>query len=337
MNNVLIVDSNVLFQKALTKMIEQKDGFKVMACFARGEQALDFCKENHPDIIFMDIMLSGQGGLETARQIKEIIPEIIICIVSAYQQLSFMQEALKLDVKGYLNKPISTSAVWNFLKGYQSGDSIDDAEIIRQVRDIIEAKDFSLVYKQSRPLAQQILTLTSGDKAQSAKVLCSIESFLLAQYFANPFEHATMKEKFPINEELLDDCIVVEMWLNKVFDYVYKHRFIERYASARPVFEYIDEHVKEYISMVAITENCHISQQYILRLFKEQMKMGTLDYIQSRKMTLAKWYLYLGEYSTLDVAMMLGYGDAGYLSKVFKKYENTTPHQYKVSLQQAKI
>ena len=96
--------------------------------------------------------------------------------------------------------------------------------------------------------------------------------------------------------------------------------------------EYIDEHIKEYINMLAIVEHCHLSQQYLLRLFKDQMKMSALDYIQCRKMLLAKWYLYFEEYSTLDVASKLGYGDVGYFSKVFKKYEGMTPHQYKVNV-----
>ena len=47
---------------------------------------------------------------------------------------------------------------------------------------------------------------------------------------------------------------------------------------------------------------------------------------------LAKWYLYFEEYSTLDVAAKLGYVDAGYFSKVFRKYVGLTPHQYRLKV-----
>lgn len=332
MNKVLIVDDDRLNQKVLTKIIEQKKSFEVIGAVASGEEAVAFCTNNMPDIIFMDIMLPGMNGFETAKQVKKMNPKVDICVISAYQNLNFIKEALKLNIKEYLTKPFSADAVENVLAGYHAAEP-DYREILEAVQEIVEAKDYRMVYSRTGEIVERIFEATGRKPEKIVHVTYAIEKFLLNQYFVNPFEQTHIREQFPVNESMIDDEMVLEMWLSKVLDFVYRYRFIKRYVSVKPVFDYIDEHLKEYISMIAIIENCHISQQYMLRLFKEQMKISTLEYIQTRKMMLAKWYFCLGDYSTLDVAVMLGFEDAGYFSKIFKKYEKVTPYQYKSMLE----
>lgn len=332
MNKVLIVDDDRLNQKVLMKIIGSNKAFEVIGAVSSGEEAVDFCRSDLPDIVFMDIMLPGMNGFEAARQIKKMNPKVDICIISAYQNLNFIKEALKLNIKEYLTKPFSADAVENVLESYHAIEQ-DYREILEIVQEIVEAKDYRMVYGRIGEIVERIFRITGRKQERIVDVTYAVEKFLLNQYFVNPFEQTHIREQFPVNESMIDDEMVLEMWLSKVLDFVYRYRFIKRYVSVKPVFDYIDEHLKEYISMLSIIENCHISQQYMLRLFKEQMKISTLEYIQTRKMMLAKWYFCLGDYSTLDVAVMLGFEDAGYFSKIFKKFEQVTPYQYKSMLE----
>lgn len=331
MNKVLIVDDDRLNQRVLTKIIGQNKTFEVIGAVTSGEEAVDLSSSSLPDIIFMDIMLPGMNGFETAKQIRKMNPKVDICIISAYQNLNFIKEALKLNIKEYLTKPFSVDAVEKVLAGYHAAEP-DYLDILEAVQEIIEVRDYRMVYSRIGEIVEKIFRVTGRKRDKIVNVTYAIEKFLLNQYFVNPFDQTQMREQFPVNESMIDDEMVLEMWLSKVIDFVYRYRFIKRYVLVKPVFDYIDEHLKEYISMLSIIENCHISQQYMLRLFKEQMKISTLEYIQTRKMMLAKWYFCLGDYSTLDVAVMLGFEDAGYFSKIFKKYEQVTPYQYKSML-----
>ena len=334
-NKVLVVDDDRLMQKTLMHIIENFDGFKVMDTLSSGEEALSYCKLYEPDIIFMDIMMPGRDGLTIAREIKQSLPNTDICMMSAYQNIDFVKNALKMGIKEYLTKPISTQMIANILNEYKH-DEDDISAIYSEIKSIIDAKDFHLVYEKPRIIASTISKTASGKKERIAEILKNIAKNLLADYLDNPYGTEHFLELYPINEHLLTDEIVIDMWLSKVIDHVYKYRFVRRYESVKLVFDFIDEHIKEYVSMLTVIENCHISQQYLLRLFKEQMKMSTLDYMQNRKIMLAKWYFYLGEYSTLDVATMLGYGDVGYFSKIFKKFEGITAYQYKNAMENAR-
>lgn len=331
MTKVLIADEDVLMHKALTQIINQMEGFQVIATLTSGEELVAYARENHPEIIFMDVKLYEMNGLHAAKLIKTELPETDICIISAYQHLSFVKEALKLEIKEYLTKPISAKSIRNILKEYNTV-SCDYHLILEHLKEVVDAKEYRLVYERPKQIVSEIFELTNYDKDKIAEIMLAIEKDLQGMYLENPFEQKRMTEQFPMNQNLLDDPMVLEMRITRLLDYIYKQRFMERYVSVKPVFEYIDEHIKEYISMLSIIDNCHISQQYVLRLFKDQMKMSTLDYIQNRKMMLAKWYFYFGEYSTLDVAVMLGFGDAGYFSKIFKKFEHVTPHQFKADV-----
>ncbi len=208
----------------------------------------------------------------------------------------------------------------------------DYSRIIRTLEDITDSNDFQRVYVESEEVAKSIMAASGGSNERAARIMQEILNRMLSRYYEDPTSIGPVQERFHININFLDDPIIIEMWLCNFLDFLFKQRFIERYSSVKPVFEYIDAHIKEYVNMSSITENCHLSQQYLLRLFKERMKMSAVEYIQSRKMLLAKWYLYFEEYSTLDVASKLGYVDAGYFSKVFRKYSGLTPYQYKMKV-----
>lgn len=330
MYRVLIVDEDIIVQKALKLIIEGRKDFCVDACFSDGQEAVQYCKSHTPDLVFLDLKLRECNGLQIIKEIRKLQPNVDTCILSVYQNLDFVRQALDLNVKHYILKPISSQAIYNVLNEF--GESEENYILfVEQLQDIIESKDFKRVFEESHSIAEAILKAATKDKETTETMLKGIERELTNQYFDNPFKcKQEFDSKMPINREFLDDPIVVEMWISGILDYIFKYRFKKRYGSVVGTLEYIDGHIKEPIVMAEIVENCHICQQYLLRIFKEQMQMSARDYIQYRKIMLAKWYLYIGDYSTLDIAMKLGYGDSGYFAKVFKKLEHVTPYQYRL-------
>ncbi len=332
MKTVMIADEDEIFSRALKKLIEEKD-FRVVACVKNGEDMLRRGEELSPDIIFTEIRLPDGNGLDYAAQIKEQHPGTDFVVLSVYQELGFIKKAFSLRAKSYLDKPVSRKAIAEVLDCFVH-DPLECGEIIQAIQEVVESNDYSRVYHELKGLSESILELSDHVNTRTAEILKIIKFRLFSRYIENPFKESSFMEKFPINTNFLDNEIVLEMWLGTVVDYLCKHRFMERYKSIEPVLRYIDEHIRDSISLNEVVENCHISHQYILRLFRHQMSMSALEYIQNRKIMLAKWYLYFEQSSTLTIAMKLGYEDGGYFAKVFKKLEGITPHQYKVRLRE---
>ncbi|MCR4890586.1 MAG: DNA-binding response regulator [Lachnospiraceae bacterium] len=333
MKSVLVVDSDVFLRDALKILIEQNMDYKVEASFSKGQDAVDYCKVHTSDYIFTDIRLSDMDGFQLAEKVRDFLSDIKICIISSSHSQGILKKAIQYGILALLEKPLKSEDIASILS-QNDGYTDDYSMIIKYLSEIIDSHDYSRVYRECSNVAGMVMGVSGRKNEKTAQILRVILTRLLSRYIENPFVDSSLTDRFTINVNFLDDEIMVEMWLCNFLDFIYKHRFIERFSSVRSVFEYIDAHIKEYINMLEIVEQCHISQQYLLKLFKNQMKMSALEYIQSRKMLLAKWYLYFEEYSTMDVASKLGYGDAGYFSKVFKRYEKITPHQYRTNMRQ---
>ena len=76
-----------------------------------GTKALEIARSTAIDIIFMDIHMPGMNGLETISLIKRIKPNIVIIILSAYDQFQYAQEALNLGAFKYLTKPVNRNLI----------------------------------------------------------------------------------------------------------------------------------------------------------------------------------------------------------------------------------
>ncbi|MBQ9438558.1 MAG: response regulator [Lachnospiraceae bacterium] len=332
MKTVLIADGDIFIQGALKKIIEAKN-FQVISCVGTIEDMLQACREKQPDVVFCDIKFSDGNGLKAIERLRAERSDLDFCIISAYVDESFLKDALRMRVKGFLTKPFSPNDIHEIL-GQLRNDEGDYSEVIRTLQEVVESRNYTKAYYEPKAIALRILEISGRNDEKTAEILESIKTRMLARYVENPFEDEQFMDRFPVNKHFLGSEVAIEMWISNLVDFLYKHRFIERYKSMHSVFSYIDDHIKDYISIRDIVDECHISHQYILRLFKDQMKMSALDYIQNRKMMLAKWYLYFENNSTLNVALKLGYEDGGYFAKVFKKFEGVTPHRYKARLRE---
>lgn len=108
--HILIVEDDrisVLYFKELLDTIEFGDTNIYVHYVSTGEEALEFCERNPVDLILMDLKLSGIGGLETTRIIKNIDPGIIIIAQTAYALSTTQSKALEAGCDDYISKPIS--------------------------------------------------------------------------------------------------------------------------------------------------------------------------------------------------------------------------------------
>jgi two-component system response regulator YesN len=116
MYNVLIADDEVKVCKLINNLIDwEQFGLKVVAMIHDGVTALQFIREEKPDIVITDIRMPGFSGIELIRQAKEWNPEINFIIVSGYRHFDYAHNAIKYGVEDYLLKPLKKSELINTL------------------------------------------------------------------------------------------------------------------------------------------------------------------------------------------------------------------------------
>lgn len=331
MFRVLIVDDEYLMREALAIMISKVPNFEIVASVGNGEEAIEVCKRNTVDVVFMDIVMPGISGIKASKKIQDIDPNIVIYIISGYSNFALAKEALKSNVKEYIPKPISLPVIKDILSNFKAENN-DVSSIIIEVLDIVEGKDFGQVYYKIPKISEYIYLTTEKDPRDIKDLLTLIRQKLLKYTEVYDKDPDKCENLFPIDYVIVHDVKRIELWMLDIMNYVFQYLSTRKYEVLENVFVYVDENIKNNIGLNDIVEHCAISQGYLSRIFKSQFNISVMEYIHMRKLAIAKVYLTTNA-SIADISFNLGYSERGYFSKVFKKYENMTVFQYRKSLE----
>ncbi|WP_078553716.1 response regulator transcription factor [Bacillus alkalicellulosilyticus] len=92
---------------------------------------------------------------------------------------------------------------------------------------------------------------------------------------------------------------------------------------------YIDENIKERLTLQRVADYIHLNSSYFSVLFKEQTSLTFSEYVTRRRLLVAKKLLYQTQMSVAEIAEEVGYHTSKYFIKMFKDYEGVTPSQYR--------
>lgn len=100
------------------------------------------------------------------------------------------------------------------------------------------------------------------------------------------------------------------------------------------IVRYMQEHLKEEISLNVLADEFHLSAQYISQLFKNEIGVNFLAYLTNIRMEQAKKLLLSSDDTVAEIAEKSGYADYRVFTKAFKKSEGVTPSQYRRNFQE---
>ena len=96
----------------------------------------------------------------------------------------------------------------------------------------------------------------------------------------------------------------------------------------RSIIDYIDEHIKEKVTLKDAAKDIGISGAYLSTVFKKEMGQNLTEYINIRKVQMAKEMLRSGKL-VYEVSELVGFENVTYFSKVFKKYTGISPDSFR--------
>ncbi len=104
---VLIADDEVAARRSVHRMLgDCSVQTRVVGEATTGPELLEKLEEEQPDVLTLDIMMPGFSGLEALRRVQEAGAGIRVIIISAFDEFSFAQDAVKLGVRDFLVKPV---------------------------------------------------------------------------------------------------------------------------------------------------------------------------------------------------------------------------------------
>lgn len=105
MSHVLLVDDHIAFLHGLKLMIKEISDVESVDEAYSGEAFLELLCISEPDLVFLDIRMSGISGLEASRKALLLYPDLKIIVLTMYGEYKYLEESIATGVKGFLLKP----------------------------------------------------------------------------------------------------------------------------------------------------------------------------------------------------------------------------------------
>ncbi len=108
MFKTMLVEDNIIFRESLRDSLRLQFPAMEITETGDGAEALEKIDSLPPNLIFMDIRLPGQNGLELTAKIKKLHPEIIIIILTNYDLPEYREAAARFKADHFLSKDSMT-------------------------------------------------------------------------------------------------------------------------------------------------------------------------------------------------------------------------------------
>ena len=118
---ILLADDHVLVAQGIQKLLEPE--FELLKIVSDGRALLKAVEECSPDVVIVDISLPLLNGLDASRQILKQNPAIKIIVLTMHSESSFVTEALRIGVSGYVLKQSVGSELAQALKEVLNGNT----------------------------------------------------------------------------------------------------------------------------------------------------------------------------------------------------------------------
>ena len=118
---VLVVDDHDLFRRGLMEVLEEESDMEVIGEARNGQEAITQVEELSPDVVFMDLNMPGQNGIETTAYLTQKWPDMKVLVLTVSEEAADLYNALKVGARGYVLKISSPQEIIDALRQVHQG------------------------------------------------------------------------------------------------------------------------------------------------------------------------------------------------------------------------
>jgi DNA-binding NarL/FixJ family response regulator len=147
---VLIADDHAVVRQGLRTFLELQEDIEVVGDAADGEAALAGVERHEPDVVLMDLVMPGVGGVEAIRRLRELRPETRVLVLTSFLDDEKLFPAVRAGAAGYLLKDIEPTELVRAIRTVADGEALLHPAVAARLME-----EFS---DTERPVAEEALT-----------------------------------------------------------------------------------------------------------------------------------------------------------------------------------
>jgi NarL family two-component system response regulator LiaR len=130
---ILLVDDHEVVRQGLRAYLDSQSDFRVIGEASSGEEAVEAAMEYLPDVMLMDLVMSGIGGIEATRKVKDITPRTQIVVLTSYHQDEFIFPALQAGAISYVLKDVMMDDLADAIRKASRGEAVLHPRVAERV------------------------------------------------------------------------------------------------------------------------------------------------------------------------------------------------------------
>ncbi|MBF0280045.1 MAG: response regulator transcription factor [SAR324 cluster bacterium] len=120
---LVIADNHPIIRSGIRMLFQAEADFEIVGEATDGKEAIALCEQLLPHLVLLDISMPNLNGIEAARKIKKMMPQIKIAIFSSYNNPEYITHALEAGASAYLLKDEDMDKLAPILKSVADGDT----------------------------------------------------------------------------------------------------------------------------------------------------------------------------------------------------------------------
>lgn len=208
--SIVLADDHVMFRKGLKNIIERVADLEVIGEANDGLELLDILKTNHPHLVILDISMPRLRGLEAAREIKQVYPNLKILILTMHKKKEFVHQAMEAGAEGFLLKQDADTELIQAITALRKGKRFISSLLTSELMDLA-MRDCPLDPLTNRE-RQVMKLLAEGKSYNEIADLLYISSFTVRSHRNHIMRKLSLKNradlvKYAIEHGYLSDAL----------------------------------------------------------------------------------------------------------------------------------
>ncbi len=130
---IVVVDDHDFVRDGIKAMLSGERDFEVVGEAAHGREALELCRQLHPDLVLMDVRMPHMDGLSATRTIKRRFPDISVLILTMHEKEDYLLEAIKAGAAGYVLKDAPQRELVTAIRKVRAGETTLNRRLATQL------------------------------------------------------------------------------------------------------------------------------------------------------------------------------------------------------------
>ena len=162
---MLIVDDHEIVREGLRTVLAQEPEVEVVGEAADGERAVSLARVLSPDVVLMDLVMPGMGGLEALKRIREACPHSQVVVLTNFASDQTVRDAIASGAVGYLLKDVHKTELMQAIRNARQGRPSLHPEAQRHLMRRVSGRPERSAADELTPRERSVLKLIAGGRS----------------------------------------------------------------------------------------------------------------------------------------------------------------------------